>query len=202
MNMQSLNAIRKVHEFWFGADYLKDPLKNRKMWWHQPDGIDDLIRKEFTEVLDLANSGQCDSWPSLPNGLVSLIVLLDQFPRHIFRGTSQAFAYDSKALALCKKSLDSDRDYGMEWVERQFFLMPLEHSENLEDQKRAVEEFKKLIQDTPREFKDYMKDNSEYALKHFVIIERFGRFPHRNEILGRPSTPEEIEFLKQPGNRF
>lgn len=191
-----------VHQFWFGDNLEKSPLKNRDLWWTRPEGIDELITQRFSSILKRAKSNQLEDWKSSPRGYISLIIVLDQFPRHIFRGKPASFESDPLALDLCLQGLAQKIDQQMHWAERQFYLLPLEHSEDLQIQIRAIEEFKRLVHDTPAEFADYMKDNFDYALRHHEIIKRFGRFPHRNKILGRESRAEEIEFLKQPGSSF
>ncbi|MGE0617130.1 MAG: DUF924 family protein [Bacteriovoracia bacterium] len=194
--------FQRVHEFWFGEDLVASPLKNRDLWWRRPAGIDEKVRDEFLPTLEAAAAGKLADWESTPEGFVSLILVLDQFPRHIFRGKPRAFAFDAQARALCLKGLAQGMDRKMHWSERQFFLLPLEHAEDLIIQERALVEFDRLVQDTPAEFREYMLDNQRFAVKHHDIIKRFGHFPHRNSILGRVSTAEEIEFLKDPSNSF
>jgi uncharacterized protein (DUF924 family) len=130
--------------------------------------------------------------------------LLDQFSRNIYRGTAKAFSQDSLALDVCLRGIEKGFDKRLHPVERLFFYMPLEHSEDLEMQKKSVEYFsvlEKTFTSTPS-LVSIISEFKNYAEKHYVIIERFGRFPHRNEVLGRESTPQEIEFLKQPGSSF
>ena len=131
-----------------------------------------------------------------PENCLALILLLDQFPRNMFRGTPQAFATDSTALATAEYAVNHNFDRELLTVQKSFIYLPFQHSENLENQQKSVELFSQLSGEPDSD------SLIEYALQHLVIIERFGRFPHRNQILGRETTPEEAEFLKQPGSGF
>ncbi|MBF8302770.1 MAG: hypothetical protein HW396_1051, partial [Candidatus Dadabacteria bacterium] len=154
--------------------------------------------------LELAVGGKLKSWENTPRGTLALIILLDQFSRNIYRGTAKAFSQDSLALYVCLRGIEKGFDKRLHPVERLFLYMPLEHSEDLEMQKKSVEYFSMLekLFPAPPSLASMVSEFKKYAGMHYVIIERFGRFPHRNEILGRKSTPEEIEFLKQPGSSF
>jgi uncharacterized protein (DUF924 family) len=147
-------------------------------------------------VWEEAARGELRSWASTPLAALALVVLLDQFPRNMFRGTARAFASDAMALAVAAIVVDRRFDAVLRPIERVFAYLPFEHAEDLGSQRRAVEMFATV--------EGGVLDGSyaDYARRHCEVIERFGRFPHRNEILGRVSTPEEIEFLKQPGSRF
>ncbi|WP_445299428.1 MULTISPECIES: DUF924 family protein [unclassified Microcoleus] len=145
---------------------------------------------------ELAASGQLDSWHDSPENCLALILLLDQFPRNMFRGTPQAFATDSKALATAEYAVNNNFDPELLTVQKLFVYLPFQHSENLENQQKSVELFRQLSGEPESD------SLIEYAQQHLEIIERFGRFPHRNEILGRETTPEEAEFLRQPGSGF
>ena len=148
-----------------------------------------MQRPRFVEAhLALSRSGE---WLDAPGECLARIVVLDQFPRNIFRGTPQAFATDALALAAARHAIASSYDRDWLRVEKIFGYLPFEHSEALADQELACELMRPLGE-----------EQYDYALRHKAIIERFGRFPHRNAILGRKSTPDEIEFLKQPGSGF
>ena len=151
-----------------------------------------MIENRFSSAIENAITGKLDSWEETETGCLALIILLDQFTRNVFRDTPQAFAGDKRALALSLLCCDKDYLTNQDVQRRQFMLMPMMHSENLAVQDAALPLFKKYTT-----VKDY-----EYAEKHREIIARFGRFPHRNVILGRKSTNEELAFLKQPGSSF
>src|SRR5690606_32287203 len=137
-----------------------------------------------------------------PQGRLALIILLDQFPRNMYRETPQAFAFDAKARALTLEGLQAGDDQALRPIERVFFYLPLEHAEDLALQHRCVELFETLAASLPEETRKSFDGFTDFARKHRVIVERFGRFPHRNAILGRESTDEEIAFLRTPGSSF
>jgi uncharacterized protein (DUF924 family) len=177
----------EVLRFWFGegADYGVE----HKRWFQKDSAFDAEVRRRFVGLHEeLAQGG---AWLDTPHDCLARIVVLDQFPRNMFRGTPRAFATDALALSAARHAIASGYDRGWQRVEKIFGYLPFEHSESLADQERACE----LMRPLGEELYDY-------ALRHHRIIERFGRFPHRNAILGRESTPEEIEFLKQPGSGF
>lgn len=161
--------------------------------WFKPDPrLDATIRHRFLTTLEALAASPPDTAAMDAQTALATIVALDQFPRNIFRGTAQAFATDARALALAKAGVDRGLDRGLAIDERVFFYLPFEHSEDAADQVRSVELMSALGN----------AEYTKYALAHKVIIDRFGRYPHRNAILGRASTPEEVEFLKQPGSGF
>ena len=193
--------IKSILEFWFGSDP-NEPLKNSKTWYQKNAEFDAEIKKRFEKCLTLAARGGLDSWKATPEGYLALIILLDQFSRNVYRDTPGAFQNDPLALSasLEAQRLGLDRQLGP--IQRTFLYMPMMHAENREIQKRSVETFRRLAEESPPQFQEKLKDNLNYAERHAAIIERFGHFPHRNQILGRSSIPEEIEFLKQPGSGF
>jgi uncharacterized protein (DUF924 family) len=207
MTLQSQKQRQEqILEFWFGKlsedeapsdDYYT-------MWFAKRSDIDQYIKINFEHDLKRAIEGKLKSWEDTPRGTLALIILLDQFSRNIYRGTARAFAQDPLALEVCLRGIEKGFDKKLHPVERLFFYMPLEHSEDLGIQKRSVERFSMLEKLSPSSpsLASMISEFRKYAEKHYIIIERFGRFPHRNEILGRRSTPEEIEFLKQPGSSF
>lgn len=180
--------------FWFGGPGLHG--KRHSRWFEKSDAFDREVRERFASLYEDAAAGNLSSWAQRPADGLALILVLDQFPRHIFRGTPRAFSADPLALEAARHAVARGYDRGMLPVERLFVYLPFEHSETLADQITACE----LTQ--PLEAFEETADAYRYAVAHRAIIERFGRFPHRNAILGRPSTPEEIEFLKQPGSAF
>jgi len=195
-----------ILDFWFGD--LKEggipPEHLSRMWWAKDENTDEFIRVNFEADLINAREGRLGVWEISPRGTLALIILLDQFPRNIYRGRPEAFAQDSRALNLSLRGIERGFDRELHPVMRVFFYMPFMHSEDLDIQARSIALFSALERDftSPPALSDMLSSNSEYAERHYAIIERFGRFPHRNSILGRESTAEEIEFLKQPGSSF
>ena len=191
-----MSQVQEILEFWFGKPDDLDYGKSRKVWFIKNPEFDREVRSRFLPVYQQAVAGELDDWKASPQGCLALIILLDQFPRNMFRGQPQAFATDPQALAYAKHAVTNSFDRELLPIQRQFIYLPFEHSENLTHQHQCLELFSTL--------KDYPEcvDGIDYAHRHFKVIERFGRFPHRNEILGRKSTPEEAEFLKQPGSSF
>jgi uncharacterized protein (DUF924 family) len=181
-----------VLDFWFGAPGSVLHGKSRAEWFKKSDAFDARIRERFLPLHEQAQLGELDNWRNSPLTLLALIIVLDQFPRNMFRDTPRAFATDAMALECARHMTAIKWDLRLNAVERQFVYLPFEHAEDMDAQRAALHWFGTL--DDP--------DLVEWARKHYVIVERFGRFPHRNAILGRASTPDEIEFLKQPGSGF
>jgi len=198
-----------IREFWFGTLPLSAQsfAERGRVWWGDPSETpeqraerDAAIQARFGALLDRAGRGELDSWAGSPRRRLSLIILLDQFPRNIYRGTPRAFAHDAKALELAITGMQSGADAALDLCERMFFYMPLQHAESLEMQDESVAAFRRLVADAPEELKPGLQDALKYAEEHRDIIQRFGRFPHRNRVLGRVSTPEERELIaKHPG---
>lgn len=181
----------EVLDFWFGAD----PPAVRDYWFRKSDAFDDAIRSRFGTAIEAALSGTLDEWSAAPEGTLALIVLLDQFTRNAFRDTPRAFAGDAAALGHARRLVGAAADRRLTTLRRWFVYMPFEHSEELIDQYESLRLFGELA-------RDGLDAPLEWARRHFEVVRRFGRFPHRNEILGRASTAEELEFLKGPGSRF
>ncbi|MDC0670758.1 DUF924 family protein [Nannocystis radixulma] len=175
-----------ILEFWFSPQV-------RPKWFVRSDELDHGIREDFGELHTRAAAGALDGWAASPRGALALVILLDQFPRNMFRGTAEAFASDAKAREIANLALESGHDHDLAQEERLFLYLPLEHSEELADQERCVE-LMRALDETPLWH--------DYAVRHRDVIARFGRFPHRNAVLGRDSTAEECEFLMQPGSSF
>jgi uncharacterized protein (DUF924 family) len=190
---------REILTFWFGDPATEDTsyAARRKLWFGKLADLDQEILSRFRASYNQAASGQLEDWQGLPNSALALVLLLDQFPRNMFRGTPQAFATDSQALAIAKEAIAQNFDQQLKPVQRLFLYLPLEHSENLVDQEQSVALFRQLHADSPE-----LKDTLDYAIRHYDVIQQFGRFPHRNDILNRTSTAAEVEFLKQPGSSF
>ncbi|MEO1069068.1 MAG: DUF924 family protein [Cyanobacteria bacterium J06638_6] len=189
----------KILRFWFGDP--QDPQgeygQPRQVWFKKDAAFDDRIRRLFLTDYERAAAGELDGWHQEVRSCLALVLLLDQFPRNLFRGEARSFATDSAALAVADYAVERGYDQQVLPVERMFFYLPLEHSEDLSDQDRCVALVRSLAADHP-ELQSYL----DYAQRHRLVIQRFRRFPHRNEILGRATTAEEAEFLQQPGSRF
>jgi uncharacterized protein (DUF924 family) len=181
-----------VLEFWFGAV----PHRSRAIWFGKDPAFDAEIRARFGATVAVALDGGLDEWSATTHGTLARVIVLDQFTRNIFRDTPRAFAGDALALAVATAAVDAQRDRELDRYERPFLYLPFEHSETAAAQDRALELFGALARATG--------DDSllHWAQRHADVVRRFGRFPHRNDILGRASTPEEIAFLKGPGSRF
>ncbi|VEP14975.1 conserved hypothetical protein [Hyella patelloides LEGE 07179] len=185
-----------VLDFWFGKPENADYGKPRKFWFIKSLDTDAKITSRFETTYQAAARGELDRWRTSPLSCLALIIVLDQFPRNLYRGKPQSFGTDGMALEIANYALEKNYDRQLLPVQRWFIYLPVEHSEDLADQKKSVKFFSSLKEDY------HSKSTIDYAQKHLAIIQRFGRFPHRNEILDRKSTSEEIEFLKQPGSRF
>lgn len=179
-------------QFWFG-----EPRgARRKRWFEKDPALDAEIRARYLALYEALARGEHAEWLEDAERCLARIVVLDQFPRNMFRGTPRAFATDPLALQAARHAVSQGYDHGLLPVERQFIYLPFEHSEALEDQERACELCQPLAAFAETD------DAYRYALAHRDIVARFGRFPHRNAILGRAGTPEELEFLEQPGSGF
>lgn len=192
----STERAEEVLGFWFGTEDEPGFDQPREVWFSKNEGFDREIRERFAGDHERAAAGQLDHWKEEPRTCLALILLLDQVPRNLFRGAPRSFASDEKALAAARHAVGRGFDRELTEVMRWFIYLPFEHSEDLEDQHRSVELFRSLGNDPDSVYV------TEYAVRHREIVERFGRFPHRNVVLGRPSTPGEVEFLKEPGSSF
>lgn len=195
---------QSVCEFWFGsaqddADVAK---QQGKLWWSKNTQVDLEIRARFETTVQAALQGTLDGWAALPRGILALILLTDQFPRNMYRGTPAAFQGDATARAWCQRALALGADAKARPIERVFLYLPLEHSEAREDQAQSVQLFTQLFQQVPIDQLEIFRGYLTFALRHRRVIDRFGRFPHRNAILERPSTADEIAFLQEPGSSF
>jgi uncharacterized protein (DUF924 family) len=198
----SVATPEDVLEFWFGPAG-SAPLAGSTKWWTKDAAFDHEIKARFESTIAAAAAGELDAWKATPRGRLALVVVLDQFSRNAYRGTARSFAQDARARDLALEALDAGEDRLLEPIERSFLYMPLMHAENADLQRKCIAAFQRLCDvTTPQDLQKYTANNLDFAKKHAEIIERFGRFPHRNDILGRDSTPEEIEFLKQPGSSF
>lgn len=194
----------EILEFWFCGEATGQPVSTQRMrFWFSGGGVADrLIRDKFSSAVALAAAGGLAGWTSTPRGTLALLLLLDQFPRNIFRDSPRAYVLDSQALQLSLGGLDAGQDRALAIVERLFFYLPLEHAEDLAMQNRSVALFKALRSVAAPELQAMCDGFLDYAERHREVIARFGRFPHRNRVLGRASTQAEEAFLALPGSSF
>lgn len=193
-----------VLDFWFGPPGSNTEVASRqsKLWFGKLPENDHAVVERFTATLAAAAAGELDHWASTPHGRLALVIVLDQFPHHVYRDQPQAFATDPQALAHSLAALAAGEDRQLAPIERVFLYLPLEHAESLELQERSVSLYEQLAHEATAGERALFDGFLDYARRHRDVVARFGRFPHRNAILGRPSTPDEVEFLKQPGSRF
>ncbi|MEO1590031.1 MAG: DUF924 family protein [Cyanobacteria bacterium J06632_22] len=194
-----MNRSQSILEFWFG-----DPAQPeseyghfRKIWFKKSPTFDQQIRQHFLADYERAVAGAYDDWVTTPRSTLALVIVLDQFARNLFRGSPQSFAADSQARSVAEVAITRGDGAVLLPVERFFLYLPFEHSEDLADQHRSVQLFEALVAVAPE-----LQHGLDYAYRHRDVIEKFGRFPHRNAVLGRISTAAEQAFLQQPGARF
>lgn len=198
------NTVENIHRFWFGVLKAPEDMPREKVtfWFMKNERTDEYIREAYHSILEDAISGQFSHWKNTPRGYLCLILVLDQFPRHIYRNKPDAFAQDSEALKLTLEGLELEVDQSLYPIERCFFYMPLQHSEDLSIQEKSVQLYANLAEEVHESIKPSFQEFHKYAKMHLDVIKEFGRFPHRNAILNRESTPEEEAFLKKPGSSF
>ncbi len=198
-----MDDAQQIWDFWFGhVPMTADELQRRMLLWfgaaeaaaqHQRDAE---IRARFGRWVQRAADGELAAWAMQPRGRLCLIILLDQFPRNIHRGTAFAFAYDERALDLALDGIEMGADIGLDPIENLFFYLPLQHAESLAIQERAVTACGRLLDQAPDSLKPTFETTLRYAEQHREIVARFGRFPHRNHVLGRASTADELDYLR------
>ena len=198
--------ISQVLNFWFG-DLRENELpseEKQKTWWMKSGEFDRLVEEKFGDLVTLAENGALSSWLETPLGTLAFIIVVDQFPRNIHRDGPGAFSRDALALRACRGGIEKGFDRGLHPVHRVFFYLPLMHSEDPETQRLSVKTYSGLEKEYEREpeIRKSIACSADFAARHSDIIKRFGRYPHRNAALGRESTPEEVEFLKEPGSSF
>lgn len=199
-----MTSADSILQYWFGAGADDADIIREKsaLWWKKNPQIDEEMRRRFEMTLEAESRGELQSWSNTPRGQLARILLLDQFPRNMYRGTARAFAYDERARLRAREALEQGADRMFRPVERVFLYLPFEHSENAADQQASVRLFTGLHEEVAPALKPAFRNFLDFAIKHQEIVGRFGRFPHRNAILGRASTPEEVEFLEGPGSSF
>lgn len=184
-----------VLDYWFDAQDARTAGGARRLWFEKSERTDAEIRARFGALVNAALTGQLDAWAETPRGALALVVLLDQFPRNLHRGTAAAFGGDDRALALARRMVQQGWDRELSLEERWFAYLPFEHSEGAEDQRESLRLFAALA-------RDGLPEPLIWAERHAEVIARFGRYPHRNEALGRASTAAELDYLAQPGAGF
>lgn len=188
--------IEEILIFWFGKPDDPDFNNKRKKWFERSDTFDQEIRDRFLPVYEHAVGGGLPAWRDKAQSSLALLLTLDQFPRNMFRESPRAFIADPLAREIARDALDKKHDQTVPLVHRAFFYLPFEHSETLEDQERSVALFRAMSTDGDHD------EGVDYAIRHYDVIKRFGRFPHRNAVLDRTSTTQELEFLKQNKKGF
>lgn len=186
-----------VLDFWFGEPGSAEYGHVRKMWFHKDEAFDALLRERFGALLDAACAGELDAWAATPEGALALVIVLDQFSRNCHRGTPRAFAADERALAIARELVTSGADRALPTPQhRVFAYLPFEHAESMDMQRESLRLFGELKAEPDCE------GYYDYAVRHADVIEKFGRFPHRNAQLGRASSEAELAFLREPGSSF
>ena len=198
--------IDDVLEFWFGEPS-EDPAARQARWFGRDPALDEQIRDRFGELIEHVAARALDAWKATPRGALARVIVLDQFPRNAYRDTPRAFVHDHRALAAVRDARERGHDARLSSIERTMLLMPYMHSEDVEVQREGVAAFEALhaaavaAGASPAEISG-LATAADFARRHAAIIERFGRFPHRNAILGRISTDDELAFLREPGSSF
>jgi len=195
--------IAQVLSFWFGQlsdDGLADTA-HVQSWWRKDAAFDAEVKARFLTTWQKLSEGTAPA-PKSPDETLAMVIVLDQFPRNMFRGEARSFASDARALTLAHAATDAGEDRALLGQQRSFLYMPFMHSENLEDQEQCVALFARFRDESSGTLRADLDRNVRFAERHRDIIARFARFPHRNQLLARASTPDELEFLRQPGSSF
>ena len=197
-------TIDSILTFWFGNGTVTTEVvaEKKKLWWGKDEEVDQEITRRFRAVVQEVFEGRLDHWRETPNGLLASIICCDQFSRNMYRGTARAFEFDSVALGMAEQMVATGEDMELSEIQRVFAYLPFEHSEEVAKQTKSIELFTALLEGAKESEREIFSDYLQFARRHFEIIERFGRFPHRNVILGRDSSEAEIAFLEQPGSSF
>ena len=195
---------QSILKYWFGDfDSNLATMENKSaLWWGKDVDTDREIRERFTENLALLQAGQLNEWKRLPESYLAMIILGDQFPRNIYRDSAEAFAFDELALKLTNDGIEKGIDLKLSLIQRVFFYLPLEHAESMMMQELSVSKQKQVMEEANENEKEKFAGFFDFAVLHREVIEQFGRYPHRNSILGRQSTSEELIYLSKPGAGF
>lgn len=205
MDMESKQEA--IIKFWFGEEEGDYPYEQSKLWFGKQDAtknaaFDEAIRVQFEEDIVKASENEYAEWEATPKGRLALIILLDQFPRNIYRGTAKAFTFDPLAKAIAIKGVLNGDDGKLAYAERIFFYLPLVHQENIKDQLMGIALMRLLADEVPAHLKSIFERSYNGSKMHLEALKLFGRFPWRNILLGRESTPEEIKYLEDPSHHF
>ena len=196
--------IKRVLGFWFSSSELDSPQLDSRMdrWFGASDAFDEEIRESFGELVEQASAGELDDWKETPHGRLALIILIDQFRRNIYRGTAEAFTHDKQALRIAIEGTMAGDHQQLDAVERMFFFMPLQHAESLKIQEKSVGIFNALAKTVPGTLHETFQTAAQFAELHRDIVAEFGRFPHRNAVLGRPNSHAESAYLSGDNPSF
>lgn len=200
----SVSSEQAVLEFWFGpldADGRASP-ERRARWWQKSEAFDSEIRERFGVLHSEIVAGEHTAWAERPSGAIALVIVLDQLSRNMFRGGPGMYATDEEARTIADRAIERGFDQELAAAERTFLYMPFMHCESLEAQERCIALFASMVEASDGVVAKGAAGSLDFARRHRDIVARFGRFPHRNAILGRESTPEELEFLQGPGSSF
>ena len=194
----------EILKFWFAdsAGSVAAARERNAFWFSSDEDVDRQIWSLFADSVSDAASGIYDSWADEPDGRLALIILLDQFPRNMYRGTAEVFRHDARALAFTREGVHQQHLEYLSIPEQAFFLMPYQHSESLEVQEEGVRLYDRLARDAADEWRELAEGYRDFAVRHHDIIAQFGRFPHRNQALGRKPTPAEVHYLESGGDTF
>jgi len=200
----TVDPAEDLLEFWFadaGSD--ADAIARRnEVWFKRDAAFDRQCTEKFGALLEAAADGALEHWKESPRGRLAFIVLLDQLSRNIHRGSAAAFRADDRALSACLEGIEAGHDRALSPIERTFFYLPMEHAEDRSTQEQSVKHFEALADEAPESLRKQLEANVEYARQHRDVVERFGRFPHRNAVLGRTPTAEEEAYLAGDAPRF
>ena len=188
-------SAQEVLDFWFADD-------SAVRWFARDEDFDAVVRQRFAAALEAAGHGDLDHWAQTPSGWLALLIVLDQFSRNVYRDDARAWAHDAKAQALARAGIERCDDQALPPLQRVFAYLPLEHAEDLALQGQAVTLFRALATQAPATARAQYECFLDHAQRHCEVITRYGRFPHRNALLGRVSTPDERAYLAQPGSGF
>lgn len=195
---------RDIFDFWFGraVDDPGEAAARESFWFGASEKTDALIRERFVSAVEAAARGELDSWIEAPRSALALVLLLDQFPRNIWRGTAKAFAHDAQALRAAKEAVARGHVQSLAPLAQAFMLLPFQHSESVEDQRESVRLSSEITAAAPAAWRPVLERHLQFARLHLALIEQFGRFPHRNRVLGRVPTAEEEAYLSKGGASF
>jgi len=193
-----------ILEFWFG-DCTRDPAQadaRGSFWFGGSDAADAEVRERFGAAIEAAARGELARWVDEPRSALALVVLLDQFPRNVWRGSARAFAHDHQALETVRRALAADHLARLAPIEQAFLILPLQHCEEVDAQRESVGLSEQIARSAPGAWRPLLDYYTDFARQHLALIERFGRFPHRNQALGRATTAEERAYLERGGATF